>query len=229
MHTRPTGRLAVRLVTPPRLASWNKAGDLDRERLNRYLDHVEEVAEHGMQAEGHLALEFVVGMDGRSLTHESDLDNFLDPVVRRLGPARFSAVFGAKRRQRHSTITVGPTTAIRAPRPADLVVAPTGTYEDRAWLLQIEAACAAAQGLDPHGDRPVRLIIAYDLGPGRNWVNLWKATIDALGPLLGTVPRPRKSHDDPRDGRIVDLELHRAVHPDAGNHLQISFWWDIHA
>jgi hypothetical protein len=69
--------------------------------------------------------------------------------------------------------------------------------------------------------------VAYDLGPLRTWVNLWKPTIDALGPLLGTVPRSTKTHDDPRDGRITALEMHRTVHPDAGNDIRISFWWDV--
>jgi hypothetical protein len=214
-------------VTAPRLASWNKAGDPEQDRLGFYLVHVQEVAAPYMAGDAQLALELVVGMDQRKLTHDSDLDNFLEPVVRRLGAARFSAVFGSKQRQGHSTISVGPTTPSLEPRPPDLVVAPVGSYEQGNWVPQIEAPLRRVGGLDPDGVGPVRLVVAYDLGPTRTWVNLWKTTIDSLGPLLGTVPRPAKDHDDPRDGRIVDLALHQTVHPHAGNDVRISFWWEF--
>jgi hypothetical protein len=135
--------------------------------------------------------------EGRLLTHDRDLDNYLYPVLNRLGHARFAAAFGSKRRQDHSTIAVGPTTPIAPRRSPDLVVSPTGTYEKREWILQIERACAHASPLDPYGNGPIRLVIAYDLGPSRNWTSLWKPTIDGLEPLLGTVIRPKKIHDDP--------------------------------
>jgi hypothetical protein len=44
-----------------------------------------------------LALDLRVGMGIRSTARESDLDNYLEPVVRHLGASRFSAVFGTKR------------------------------------------------------------------------------------------------------------------------------------
>jgi hypothetical protein len=50
------------------------------------------------------------------------------------------------------------------------------------------------------------------VGPGRNWLNLWKPTIDALGPLLGSA-QPGKLWN-PRDGRIVELGLHCVVDAD---------------
>ena len=46
--------------------------------------------------------------------------------------------------------------------------------------------------------------------PGREWTSLWKPTIDGLGPLVGSLPRPAKVLDDPRDGRITDLSVHSA-------------------
>ncbi|WP_182524444.1 hypothetical protein [Nocardioides dongkuii] len=226
LRTRPEGSSPIELEMPPRLASWNKVGDPERDRLDVYLSHVRELTAGYMTTDAPLALELQVGMGLRPLAHESDLDNYLEPVLRNLGANRFWAAFGTKHAEKHSTVAVGPTTPTEPPRGPDLFVEPLGSYEKRAWLLQIEDACAAADRLDPEGHGPVRLIVAYDLGPRRTWVNLWKPTIDALGPLLGTVPRPTKAHDDPRDGRITALELHRTVDPDAGNDIKISFWWD---
>lgn len=227
LHTRPDGSPPIQLEMTPRLASWNRVGDPARDRLDLYLSHVHGLTTRYMTTELPLALELHVGMGQRPLAQESDLDNFLEPVLRHLGANRFWAAFGAKRAEEQSTLAVGPTTPTEPPRGPDLVVAPAGSYERRAWLHQIEDACAAADRLDPDGQGPVRLIVAYELGPRRTWVNLWKPTIDALGPLLGTVPRPTKAHNDPRDGRITALELHRNVHPDADNDIKISFWWDL--
>ena len=54
-------------------------------------------------------------------------------------------------------------------------------------------------------DGPVTLELAFTVGR-RNWLNLWKPTIDALEPLLGRTTPGRDWH--PRDGRITDLGLH---------------------
>ena len=56
--------------------------------------------------------------------------------------------------------------------------------------------------------------------PQRNWLDLWKPTIDALDPLLGRTHPDRDWH--PRDGRIVDLGLHLDVDPSLGNDVVIS-------
>jgi hypothetical protein len=66
----------------------------------------------------------------------------------------------------------------------------------------------------PLADGPVRLDLAFLVGENRNWLALWKPTIDALGPLLG--------HDsgadewNPRDGRITQLGLHCETEPNRG-------------
>jgi hypothetical protein len=51
-------------------------------------------------------------------------------------------------------------------------------------------------------------------------MNLWKPTIDSLGPLLGDTPGARRWN--PLDGRIVDLSLHSAVDAHAGNLVSIG-------
>jgi hypothetical protein len=45
----------------------------------------------------------------------------------------------------------------------------------------------------------------------RNWLNLWKRTIDSLDPLLGVDPAGRAWH--PLDGRITELGMHLSVDP----------------
>jgi hypothetical protein len=51
--------------------------------------------------------------------------------------------------------------------------------------------------------------LAFVVGPRRNWMNLWKPTIDALEPLLGRTQLDRSWHT--RDGRIVELALHCTI------------------
>ena len=40
----------------------------------------------------------------------------------------------------------------------------------------------------------VRLQLAFVVGPQRNWLSLWKPTIDALDPLLGRTRADRDWH-----------------------------------
>jgi hypothetical protein len=51
-------------------------------------------------------------------------------------------------------------------------------------------------------------------------MNLWKPTIDSLGPLLGDTRGTRRWN--PLDGRIVELSLHGAVDPHAGYTVSIG-------
>jgi hypothetical protein len=52
------------------------------------------------------------------------------------------------------------------------------------------------------------------------WPNLWKATIDSLGCLLGR--DVGAGQWNVHDGRITDLGLHYAVSPDAANRVVIA-------
>ena len=66
----------------------------------------------------------------------------------------------------------------------------------------------SGQPLGCHSRAPTGTAIV--VGPGRNWTNLWKPTIDALDPLLDRTRPDRDWH--PLDGRITELALH--VHVD---------------
>jgi hypothetical protein len=67
---------------------------------------------------------------------------------------------------------------------------------------------------------PVSLQSGFSVGPRRNWLNLWGATIDALDPLLGRTNLEREWH--PRDGRIVELGLHCRLEPSLGSQVAIA-------
>jgi hypothetical protein len=66
----------------------------------------------------------------------------------------------------------------------------------------------------------VRLELSFVVGPGRNWLNLWKQTIDSLDPLLGSTHPERAWH--PRDGRITELGMHVRVVPDFGHQIVVG-------
>ena len=67
---------------------------------------------------------------------------------------------------------------------------------------------------------PVQLQLAFVVGPQRNWLTLWKPTIDALDPLLGRTREDRDWH--PQDGRITDLGLHVTVDASLGHDVLLS-------
>ena len=67
---------------------------------------------------------------------------------------------------------------------------------------------------------PIALELAFVVGPGRNWLNLWKPTIDALDRLLGRTRPDREWH--PRDGRIIELALHKSIEEALGNDVAVT-------
>jgi hypothetical protein len=62
--------------------------------------------------------------------------------------------------------------------------------------------------------------LCFTVGLGRNWLNLWKPTIDALGQILGN--DPTGAPWNPLDGRIVELGLHNTVDPSLGHDVFIT-------
>ena len=66
----------------------------------------------------------------------------------------------------------------------------------------------------------MRLELSFVVGPGRNWLNLWKQTIDSLDPLLGST-YPDKPWS-PRDGRITELGMHVKVEPNFAHRVVVG-------
>jgi hypothetical protein len=115
-----------------------------------------------------------------------------------------------------------------AARPADVPCSvawsfaearPSVSAQSRAWKEQIAAQLPTVAA----SDDPVELQLCFVVGPRRNWANLWKPAIDALGGVLGEDPGGRPFH--PRDDRVVRLGLHRVVDPSAVHDVAIGVWW----
>lgn len=92
----------------------------------------------------------------------------------------------------------------------------TASASTTAYKSQIHDQVA---GRSPAPEGPVTLELSFTVGR-RNWLNLWKPTIDALDPLLGPTSAGRDWH--PRDGRIVELGLHCTQDPSLGYDVRID-------
>nr|MDT0659120.1 hypothetical protein [Micromonospora sp. DSM 115978] len=218
-HRRPGNR--VWLAETPQLASWDRAGSPSQVRLARFLDHAEAAVASLLVGAGPFAVELAVGEpDGQTrYARGRDLDNYLFPLVTRLGPTRVTAAFGRKIRGR-SWIGAGP--AVPEPVAAlPFTARIAGSYVKPEWKHELRNRLIAT-GVRPMPPGPLALWVGIGTSPGRNWANLWKPLIDALGPVLGEPPgRPFHPYDD----RIVDLSLHHHTDPALGHDVQVGLWW----
>jgi Holliday junction resolvase RusA-like endonuclease len=222
MYARPNAA-KVELRLAPVLESWNARAHPDQLRLATFLDEIEASLELS-DADSNLALELQVGLpESRSLTTGGgDLDNYLFPISRRLGPARFDAMFGAKRHSATSTLVAAPAISVSASREPDMVVRTTASASTQRWKEQVRAACAdAAPSIPIVG--AISLDLEFRLSAARNWAATWKPAIDSLGPVLG-VPNSQRAFM-PNDDRIVRLGLHRALDDGLGWDIVVSAWW----
>jgi hypothetical protein len=133
----------VTLSGPPVLESWNQRAQPDQVRLSSYLDEVARVVKIPETA-GHLALELRVGLPSTKslVSGGGDLDNYLFPIVRRFGAARFDAAFASKRHAQFSTLAVGEALPSAPPRDPDLQLRTTVSATSKEWKQQIYDACA---------------------------------------------------------------------------------------
>jgi hypothetical protein len=222
LYAMPTHDDEIQLPFPPLVEQWERNDHPAQVRLKAYLDHVLNLLDHRNAGDG-LALSLAVGRrefvpldsDGR------DLDNYLKPLARAVGAHRLAAVFGRKVRSTESRIALTPA----RPRPEaakqpHLVVRTHGSAGAAGWKEQIHEVCAAKFAEPTTG--PVALTIEFRVSPQRNWSELWKPAIDALGPMLG-MPHPNRFH--PRDDRIVALGLHRVVDESVGHDVELAMWY----
>ncbi|MDP7707118.1 hypothetical protein [Mycobacterium sp. TY815] len=201
----------------PRLASWNKSDDPAQVRLRAYLDETEALLA-GSRIDGPWALRLDVGLPAtRDLLDAADLDNYAYPLAHRLGDPGLVSVWCTKEHSERSMVRIDTARELPAPSTDVVIARTTASSSTVAFKEQIRSAVAEATEL-PHG--PVRLELSFVVGPGRNWLNLWKQTIDSLDPLLGRTYPDRLWH--PRDGRITELGMHVTVDPAAGNQVVVG-------
>ena len=211
----------------PRVASWNKKTDPEQIRVQSYLDELEAKLTPLPMPVGDLFLhmDIDVQLDAR-LTHHYDLENYLTPVVYRLGAHRFTFVSAEKRVGGGSRLLIGrvePLDAADGLKEWEHVSCRAGSgTEKTAWKANIRHALAAAcSGLLPPG--PVEVHLAWRCSPARNWVSLWKPTGNAMGPVLGE-PYANKPFY-PNDDRIVRLGLHLNLDKHIGHEVDVGMWW----
>ncbi len=227
---RPEGP-GITLRSAPRLANWNRSGDSGEARLTRALGYSgEQIDPRLAEFEGPVAVRFDVGLDRRTrLLDERDLDNYLLPLTAELAgrsPQPIVSVWGGKRYAEETFLRLGP--ARPHPEPAyeralTLTATAAGVRDDfkagfRQQVHDEVREQVRSDGVLPDG--PVILELAFVVGPERDWLDLWWSTLDGLGPLLGQSPTAPQWH--PRDGRVVDLGLHRSVDPDLGDDVVIG-------
>jgi hypothetical protein len=215
-YAQPKGE-GLALRKPPRLASWNKATDPDQVRLREYLNDTAELLAPAMAIGRPWALLLDVGLPAtRDLIDGADLDNYAFPLATELHDQDLVSVWCTKRHGDTSRVLVAP--AHQTPGPSTTYkVRTTASAQTKAYKEQVRSAVTHASQI-PTG--AVQLQLAFVVGPQRNWLTLWKPTIDALDPLLG---RTREDWDwHPEDGRITNLGLHLDVDPSLGHDVMVS-------
>ena len=96
-------------LAKPKLASWNANSDPEQIALQRYLDNIEQELNPLPQVSG-LFLHMEVDVNEREhLLHQHDLDNYLYPIVEKLGAYRFTLVRAIKRIGGGSYLQIGQT------------------------------------------------------------------------------------------------------------------------
>jgi hypothetical protein len=201
----------------PQVLSWDAKGSVPQERLIPYQEELRHVV--GPLTGGGLSVNLRASFPAAELHFGRDLDNLLDPVVAALGPEHIVAAWGTKAESTTSSVAVG------QPAPID-GDALGGWYRARIrvesftdFKARVAAQLAGRVSLPSSG--PVELIVAFTIGPGRAWRNLWKPAIDVLGGVLGR----NNGQWTPQDERIVRLGLTYDVLPDMGHAIGIDYWY----
>lgn len=220
-YARPTsGR---QLPVEPVLASWDKAGTSSQARSAEFLAAM--TGWIGPLPPIPLVLDLSVGLPAKTQLDGGghDLDNYLYPIAYHLGGQRFVGAFARKTHSPSSTMAVEQARPLpdQGWRPK-LVVHTSTSTEKLAWKQEIGRACAEqVKGRLVGG--PVSLEVQYRLNSQRNWVNLWKPTIDALGLVLG-VPDARRPYNV-EDDRITDICFTRCIDDSLGWDVLIEADW----
>jgi hypothetical protein len=212
------------LDVDPRLDCWERSWHPDQMRLQAFLTHAVQVLMPALSdVADPLALRLDVGLKPDiPLLDAHDLDNYVFPLTMRLtnvSRRQIACVWATKRHASQSLIGIEQARALADGEPPHgwLLVHTTASSVTTAYKQQIHDALQTVVEL-PRG--PISLQVAFTVGPGRNWPNLWKPTIDALGRLLGYSGSATPWH--PQDGRIVELGLHRQVDPSCGHGVRLA-------
>lgn len=215
---------AMDLPSQPRLASWDRADHPSQLNLARFLDDFEATVSRTSSRMGPLTVQLNVALEpGTPLLLHRDLDNYLTPIMTRMRGRDVVSVWGTKAYGTASTVQVE--SAVVASDALEgwsfAHARPTGSATTTAWKQTLRDQIARTAVEAPPG--ALEMQVSYRVGPQRAWVNLWKQTLDALGPLLGLEDPRNPFH--PQDGRIVRLGLHQTLVAAMGFDVEVGIWW----
>ncbi|MCA2308830.1 hypothetical protein JF767_08390 [Mycobacterium intracellulare subsp. chimaera] len=199
----------ARLNVAPQLDSWDRADNRSQVQLGKFLDEVDKLLV-ASRVDGPWALRLDVGLAPHlDILDKRDLDNYAKPLASRLTDGRLVSVWCTKRSGGQSAVQIEAAREVPSPSTTGVLQArTTASWDGTAAKEQIRSAIADVPELP---DGPVKLELAFTVGPSRNWLNLWKPTIDSLGALLGH-EQPFRPWN-PRDGRITELGMHLDIDP----------------
>jgi hypothetical protein len=212
----------------PRLASWNANTDPEQMRVQRYLDDIQRRLGVALLGRSNLFLHMDIALNSSvRLLRGNDLENYLYPVLMRLGWGRFVYVTATKYVGNSSSLTIG-TAKHRVGANTDqdrwnrhTMNAGSGPTKT-AWKANLRQSLIS-NGVRQLPAGPVDIMMAWRCTASRNWVEVWKPTGDAMGPILGE-PNTNKPYS-PADDRIVRLAMHRVIDNAMVHDIKVGLWW----
>lgn len=215
----------VRIATPL-LACWESKTHPAQIRLQAHLSELKAQLGDLDSLGPHLGLEYHVDVEiEERLQRHYDLENYLTPIVAALGSHRFRHVAARKSIGTGSRLMLGSTKVKPFPPNSEwshFNHKMSGSVQSKNWKADLREAInrAGVQAVEPG---PVAVEMLWAVDPTRNWVNLWKPTGDAMGPILGYVGDANPF--SPQDDRITVLGLHLHHDPHIGFDVDVSLWW----
>ena len=213
----------------PQLASWEKNDHPSQVRLRKYLDHLMLDLGSIPSMGGLLFAHLTVDVQRKErLLHHYDLENYLTPLFgpHGLDAINYRLVSATKQLGGGSNLRVGIVLPMARPLEDDgwnhfSYEAGSGSSSPR-WKHSLKNALAQANP-DKVAPGPAAVHLAWRCSSKRNWVNLWKPTGDALGPVLGE--ETARGSFNPHDDRIVSLTMHLQKDETLGNNVEVGMWW----
>jgi hypothetical protein len=208
------------LGIPPRLAGWMATGHPDQVHVRAFVTHAQEVL--GPPSGGPAALRLDVGLPADvRLLDQYALCRYVSPLVEWLsssGGWEFASVWATKAAGEDTTVRAGAARPVEPPAADRRFVVRTDTsVGSPEYTGEVLGQLADAEPL-PSG--PLALELSFAVPPGCNWAGLWQPTIDGLARLLGPAADDRA--EDPCDGRIVELALHRREDAALGHSVEVT-------
>jgi hypothetical protein len=154
--------------------------------------------------------------------------DFLTPLFggRWLNGSRFSLVSGTKGTGEASRISIGVATPAEPKRGnpgwSHCHTTPDAAPASQPWIEQLRRSLAASVTV-PLPEAPVHLQVTFRCAPDRNWVSLWRAAGQALGPVLAYDQSRNPYH--PREDRVTHLEFHRQTDDRLGSAVEVDYSW----